>query len=219
MTPNDDSVQTAAPDMSPFAPVGHVPPEPLENPQASEAEAEVADAASPTDTLAALAVAEFEALVDEIAAELEAVWDDEDDAALGAGTGDAAFGGAAETDDASRSDRIRRYARELVAAAYVNRDNSAWDPTDAQSYCSAEADDALLPMLLETIGEADDAEADDTETAETKPADTYLQEDAEEGPEGAFEAQALTHEDGTVDEARAGVDIAAVQPVLMRCHV
>ena len=215
MTPNDDSAQTAAPDLALFAQDDVVPPEALEDLEhlhTTEAASETADAAQPTDTIAALALAEFEALVDEIAAELEAVWDDDDDAALGAG--DAAFGGATEPDEASRTDRIRRYARELVAAAYVNRDNSAWDPTDAQSYCSSEGDDALLPMLLETIGEADD-----TETDETKPTDTYLPEDADEGPGGQFEGQPALHEDEIVDEARAAAEIAAAQPILMRCHV
>ena len=216
MIPNDDSVQTAAPDAPIFAPDGVVPPETPEDPKSIEAASQATDAASPNDAIAALAVAEFEALVDEIAAELEAVWDDDDDAALHAGAGDAAFGGAAEPDGGSRTDRIRGYARELVAAAYVNRDNSAWDPTDAQSYCSAEADDALLPVLLDASGQADDAETD-----ETKPADAYLPEDAqeEEGPEGAFEGQMPMHEDLIVDEAPAGAEIAAAQPVLMRCHV
>ncbi len=216
MIPNDDSVQTAVPDAPIFAPDGVVPPETPEDPQSIEAASEAADAASQNDAITALAVAEFEALVDEIAAELEAVWDDDDDAALHAGAGDAAFGGAAEPDGGSRTDRIRGYARELVAAAYVNRDNSAWDPTDAQSYCSAEADDALLPVLLDASGQADDAETD-----ETKPADAYLPEDAqeEEGPEGAFEGRTPMHEDITVDEAPAGAEIAAAQPVLMRCHV
>ena len=219
MTPNDDSLQTATPavampDASISAPDAPVSAESVEHTQPIEAAPQAADAASPTDTIAALAVAEFEALVDEIAAELEAFWDDDDDAALAAGGGDAPFGGTAEPDDGSRTNRIRRYARELVACAYLNRDNSAWDPTVAGSYCSAEANDALLPMLLETRAEADDIEND-----ETKPADTSLLEAAEEAPEGAFEGIPLTREDETDDEVRAGAGIDGAQRVPMRCHV
>ncbi|KAE8754891.1 hypothetical protein FSO04_37340 [Paraburkholderia madseniana] len=104
------------------------------------------------DAIAAEALAEFEALVDEIVAELAAHWDGCAKAAP-----DSLQFGAGEADNNSRDEEIRQYARELVAAAYVNQDNSVWDPADAQSYASGTQADALLPTLLSLTDEPGEA--------------------------------------------------------------
>lgn len=117
---------------------------------ASDASALPAD--NELDAIAAEALAEFEALVDEIAAELAAHWDGGAEAAP-----DSLQFGTSEADDTSHDEEIRQYARELVAAAYVNQNNSVWDPADAQSYASGTQADALLPTLLSVTGEPDEA--------------------------------------------------------------
>lgn len=94
--------------------------------------------------IASKALNEFEALVDEIAAELTAHWDSGGETAQPKLQFDSGAPG-----DASRDDGIRQYARELVAAAYVNQDNSLWDPSDAQTYAAGGVQTAtLLPALL-----------------------------------------------------------------------
>jgi len=220
MTPNDDSLHTASPavalrDEPHFAADLFQPDETMPDATPDDAVSQTDDGGAPLDAVKAQAVAEFEALVDEIAAELEAVWDDDDGLDAGAGGGDGSFGGAADSDDGSRTSKIRAYARELVAAAYLNRDNSAWDPTVAQSYCNAEADDALLPMLIEASSEEEDGAASDA----TQSIGGYLPDDPEDALDSELEGHALASEDGTQDAPNPGGDMSAAQPVLMRCHV